>query len=146
MTQSDLDARYGRTRAHATRMRAVAIAAAAAVAVVVVAWVVWVGVLGPSASLETKDVGYVALSDSSGEVRWQLTAPADAEVSCAVRAVSEKHAVVGWLVVEVPPSNETTRILRATLRTSEATVGGSVYRCWLTGDEPAPDAFVGDLS
>jgi HAMP domain-containing protein len=146
MSQSDLDARYGRTRAHATRMRVIAIAAAAGVAVVVIAWVVWVGLLGPSASLETKDVGYVSHSDASGEVRWQLTAPADTEVSCAVKAVSEKHAVVGWLVVDVPASGETTRILRATLRTSEPTVGGSVYRCWLTADGPVAGAFVGDLS
>ena len=143
---SELDARYGRTPARSTRMRVIAIAAAAGVAVVVVAWVIWVGLLGPAASLETKDVGYAILSDTSGEVRWQLTAPADAEVSCALRAVSEKHAVVGWRVVEVPPSHETTRILRETLRTSEPAVGGSVFRCWLSADGPPADAFAGDLS
>ena len=104
MTHDDLAARYGRTPARTARLRFVAIAAAAGVAAVVIAWVVWVGLLGPSASLETKDVGYVATSDDAGEVRWQLTAPADTPVSCALKAVSEKHAVVGWLVVEVPPS------------------------------------------
>ena len=30
-------------------------------------------------------------------MRWQLTAPADTDVSCALKAVSEKHAIVGWL-------------------------------------------------
>jgi len=146
MTHSDLDARYGRTPARATRTRLVAIAAAVGVALVVIAWVSWVGLLGPSASLETKDVGYLAHSDTSGEVRWQLTAPADTEVSCAIKAVSEKHAVVGWRVIEVPASSETTRILRETLRTSEPTVSGSVYRCWLTADAAASGAFVADLS
>jgi hypothetical protein len=146
MTHDDLAARYGRTPARTARLRFVAIAAAAGVAAVVIAWVVWVGLLGPSASLETKDVGYVATSDDAGEVRWQLTAPADTPVSCALKAVSEKHAVVGWLVVEVPPSSETTRVLRATLRTSEPTVSGSVYRCWLTGGTAASGAFIDDLS
>jgi len=127
-------------------MRLLAIAAAVGVAVVVIAWVMWVGLLGPSASLETKDVGYVALSDDSAEVRWQLTAPADTEVSCALKAVSEKHAIVGWRVVEVPASSETTRILRATLRTSEPIVSGSVFRCWLSDDAASSGAFVGDLS
>ncbi|MGN6271482.1 MAG: DUF4307 domain-containing protein [Protaetiibacter sp.] len=146
MTHSDLDARYGRTPARSTRMRFIAIAAAAGVALVVIAWVVWVGLLGPSASLETKDVGYLALSDDTGEVRWQLTAPADTPVSCALKAVSEKHAVVGWLVVEVPPSSETTRVLRATLHTSEPTVSGAVSRCWLSDDGAASGAFIDDLS
>ena len=146
MTHSDLDARYGRTPARSRRMRLLAIAAAVGVAVVVIAWVMWVGLLGPSASLETKDVGYVALSDDSAEVRWQLTAPADTEVSCALKAVSEKHAVVGWRVIEVPASSETTRILRATLRTSEPIVSGSVFRCWLSDEVASSGAFVGDLS
>lgn len=145
MTHSDLDARYGRTPARAARMRVFAIAAAAGVAVVVLAWVAWAGLLGPSASLETKDVGYLAVTDDTGEVRWQLTAPADTPVSCALKAVSEKHAVVGWRVVEVPASSETTRVLRATLRTSEPTVSGSVYRCWLGGGGAVSGAFIDDL-
>ena len=146
MSNPDLDARYGRTRARSTRMRLVAILAAAGVALVVVAWVIWVGLLSPSASLETKDVGFVSLTDSSIEVRWQLTAPPDAEVSCALKAVSEKHAVVGWVVVDVPPSPDRTRILRETFRTSEPTVSGQVYRCWLTDDAGAADAFAGEVS
>ncbi|MFT4283942.1 MAG: DUF4307 domain-containing protein [Protaetiibacter sp.] len=146
MTQSDLDARYGRTPAHRARMRVLALLAAVGVAVVVVAWVVWVGLLSPAASLETKDVGFVQLSESSVEVRWQLTAPADAPVSCAVKAVSEKHAVIGWRVVEVPPASATTRVLRETLRTSEPPVGGSVYRCWLTGGGATADAVPEDVS
>lgn len=132
MTASKLDARYGRTPARRTRARLFAAVAAAGVAVVVVAWVMWAGLLGPSASLEAKDLGFQTLSDTSVEVRWQLTAPADAPVSCAVKAVSEKHAIVGWRVVEVEPSPQLTRNLSATLRTSEPAVGGLIYRCWLT--------------
>ncbi len=145
MTQN-LDERYGRTPAHRARMRLFAIVAAAGVAVVVVAWVIWVGVLSPSASLEAKDVGFAELSDTSVEVRWQLTASSGAEVSCAVKAVSEKHAIIGWRIVEVPPSEQTTRLLSATLRTSEQAVGGSVYRCWLTDDAATADAVRAELS
>lgn len=132
MTANDLDARYGRTPARRSRRRWFAIAAAAAVAVVVVAWVVWAGLFAPAASLEAKDLGFEELSASSVEVRWQLTAPAGSDVSCAVKAVSEKHAVIGWKVVDVEPSEQTTRNLAATLRTSEPPVGGLISRCWLT--------------
>ncbi|TXK19557.1 DUF4307 domain-containing protein [Homoserinibacter sp. GY 40078] len=131
MTASELDTRYGRSPARRARTRAVAILAAIGVTVVVIAWVVWVGLLGPGASLETKDVGFETLSDTSVEVRWQLTAPAESDVTCAIKAVSEKHAVIGWKIVEVPASPETTRMLSETLRTSEPSVGGSVFRCWL---------------
>jgi hypothetical protein len=132
MTANDLDARYGRTPARHARLRTFAILAAVAVAVVVGGWVVWAGLFAPAASLEAKDLGFEALSSSSVEVRWQLTAPAGSEVSCAVKAVSEKHAVIGWKVVEVEPSEQTTRNLAATLRTSEPPNGGLIYRCWLT--------------
>ena len=146
MTASDLDARYGRTRARRTRTRLLAIAAGAGVAVVVVAWVIWAGLLSPSASIETKDIGFELLSESSVEVRWQLTAPAASAVTCAVQAVNEHHTVVGWLTVEVPPSEQTTRALTATLRTSEPPVGGSVYRCWLAAEGADADAVGHDLS
>ncbi|AYF98442.1 DUF4307 domain-containing protein [Protaetiibacter intestinalis] len=148
MTANDLDARYGRTPARRARLRLLAVLAAIAVAVVVGAWVVWAGLFGAAASIEAKDLGFEALSDASVEVRWQLTAPAGHAVSCAVEAVSEKHAVIGWLVVEVEPSQQTTRTLSATLRTSEPPVGGSVFRCWLTeaSAASAPDAGIRNLS
>ncbi|QEO09571.1 DUF4307 domain-containing protein [Protaetiibacter larvae] len=132
MTASELDARYGRTPGRRARLRLLAILAGVGVAVVVIAWVIWVGLLGPAASLDTNDIGFEATSPSSVEVRWELTAPAGSAVSCAVKAVSEKHAVVGWKVVEVEPSTATSRRLSTTLRTSEPAVSGLIYRCWLT--------------
>ena len=132
MTTSDLDTRYGRTADRRARTRMLAIAAAAAVAVVVVAWVVWAGLFSPAASLETKDIGFVELSETSVEVKWQLTAPAGAPVSCAVKAISEKHAVIGWKIVDVEPSPRITRTLSEVLRTSEKPNGGLIFRCWLT--------------
>lgn len=132
MTANDLDARYGRTPARRARLRLFAIVAAVAVAIVVGGWVVWAGLFAPAASLEAKDIGFETLSSTSVEVRWQLTAPAGSDVSCAVKAVSDKHAVIGWKIVDVEPSELTTRNLAATLRTSEPPNGGLIYRCWLT--------------
>ena len=132
MTANDLDARYGRTPARRTRLRVVAVLAAIAVALVVGAWVIWAGLFAPTASLEAKDLGFAELSSSSVEVRWQLTAPPGSEVSCAVKAISDKHAVIGWRVIEVEPSELPTRNVAATLRTSEPPNGGLIYRCWLT--------------
>jgi len=123
----------------------VGIAAAIGTGLVLVAWVLWAGLLSPTAAIETKDVGYLVTGDDSGVVRWQLTAPPDTAVSCSVKALSVKHAVVGWRVIDIPPSSETTRILRATLRTSEPTDSGGVHRCWLTAEASESRASAGDL-
>ena len=145
MTQPSLDERYGRTPVRAARTRLVAIGAGVGVAVVVVAWGLWAGLLSPASAIETKDVGYEVVADDAVEVRWQLTVSADTAVTCALRAASEKHAVVGWKLVEVPPAEQHTRILTESLRTSEPAVVASVYRCWLPVGGAA-DAAASDLS
>jgi hypothetical protein len=65
-------------------------------------------------------------------VRYEVTADAGAAVSCALHALNGTFAIVGWKVVELPPSEQGTRQFRETLRTSEPAVTGLIYRCWLT--------------
>lgn len=145
MSSPDLDTRYGRTPAQRARRRFVEISVAVGTGVLLVGWLIWAGLMGPMAAIETKDVGYVATSDDSALVRWQLTAPVDTAVSCAVKALSEKHTVVGWRVIDLPPSSESTRILRASLRTSEPITSGGVHRCWLTSEASGSGAVAVDL-
>ncbi|HEX7834219.1 MAG TPA: DUF4307 domain-containing protein [Pseudolysinimonas sp.] len=127
-----IEARYGRTPTRRRRGRLLAIAAAAAVLVTVVSWVVWVGLLGPDASLGSRDLGYALIGDDAVEVRYEVTVDAGTTVSCALQALNETFAIVGWKVVEIPPSEQGTRQFRETLRTSEPAVTGLIYRCWLT--------------
>ncbi len=65
MTDSAVAERYGRTPANTRRRATVAIIAAAGVLVVVVAWVVWVGLFSPTASIDTRDTGYAIRDDSN---------------------------------------------------------------------------------
>jgi len=127
-----IGARYGRSPARRRRTRLSAMLAGAGVLAVVVAWVVWVGLLGPSASLGSRDLGYTMVGDDAVEVRYEVTADAGATVSCALQALNDTFAIVGWKVVDLPPSDEGTRRFRETLRTSEPAVTGLIYRCWLT--------------
>jgi hypothetical protein len=127
-----IEARYGRSPARQRRGRVLAVVAAAGVALVVVSWVVWVGLFGPSASLGTRDLGYSLTDDDAVEVRYEVTTNAGSSVSCALQALNSTFAIVGWKVVEIPPSEQGTRQFRETLRTSEPAVTGLIYRCWLT--------------
>ena len=131
MTQTSLDARYGRSRGFTKRQRVIGIVVAGAFALVFAAWLVWAGLLGDAASIETRDSGYVISSDSLVSVQFQVTADADTALSCAVQALNESFAVVGWRVVQLPASSERTRSFTEDVRTSELAVTGLIYRCWL---------------
>ncbi|CAN5127502.1 hypothetical protein BH11ACT3_BH11ACT3_10910 [soil metagenome] len=127
-----LDDRYGRTPGRRRRGRLLAIVAGIAVVAVTIVWVVWVGLFGTASSLETRDLGYVLQGSDAVEVRYEVTVDSGDSVSCALQALSEDFAIVGWRIVELPPSDDRTRQFRATLRVAEPAVTGLIYRCWLT--------------
>jgi hypothetical protein len=127
-----IEARYGRSPERRRRARLFGIVAAVGVTAVVLSWVVWVGLLGPNASLGSRDLGYSLVGDDAVEVRYEVTVDAGNTVSCALQALNDTFAIVGWKVVEIPASDEGTRQFRETLRTSEPAVTGLIYRCWLT--------------
>ena len=132
MSTDLIEARYGRSPVRRRRTRLIAFVAGAGVLAVVIAWVVWAGLLGPDASLGSRDLGYSVTGDDAIEVRYEVTADAGASVSCALQALNSTFAIVGWKVVAIPPSDQGTRQFRETLRTSEPAVTGLIYRCWLT--------------
>jgi hypothetical protein len=132
MTDSAVAARYERTPADRRRRAAVAILAAVAVLVVVVAWVVWVGVFSPTTTLETRDTGYVTRDDSTVDIRFEVTTEPGTPVSCALQALNESFAIVGWKIVELPPGDDRTRAFAENVRVTEPAVTGLIYRCWLT--------------
>ena len=129
---TDLDARYGRTAS--SRRRTVLVVAASAVAftIVFVAWLVWGGLLEAPAQFEAKDTGHVLVSDAEVSVTWQFSVTPGTDARCAVQALDERFAIVGWKVVDVPASEQRTRVLTESVRTTEQAVTGLIYRCWLT--------------
>lgn len=132
MSSDAIAERYGRTPANRRRTLAFGIAVAAAVLVVVVAWVVWVGLFSPTSSLETRDLGYVTREDASIDIRFEVTAPPGTPVSCALQALNERFAIVGWKIVDLPPGELFTRSFDENVRVTEPAVTGLIYRCWLT--------------
>lgn len=131
MTDSAVAERYGRTPVDRRRRRTVAIATAAGVLVVVVAWVLWVGLFSPTASLETRDTGYATHAESV-DIRFDVTTDPGTPVSCALQALNEQFAIVGWKIVALPPGDDRTRAFVENVRTTEPAVTGLIYRCWLT--------------
>jgi len=131
MSSDPIAERYGRTPGNRRRTLTIGIVAGAAVLLVVGAWVVWVGLFGPSSSLESRDLGYVT-QDASVDIRFEVTTEPGTAVSCALQALNQQFAIVGWKVVELAPSDDRTRAFDENVRVTEPAVTGLIYRCWLT--------------
>ncbi|HYI32894.1 MAG TPA: DUF4307 domain-containing protein [Glaciibacter sp.] len=133
MTASaQLDARYGRSANRRKRDRILLLSGAALFAIVLVAWVVWAGLDGSKPLIETEDIGYSVVDDHNVTVTFQVSVPVGTATSCAVEALNESFTVVGWKVIDLPPSDQYTRSFTEDLRTSELATTGLIYRCWLT--------------
>lgn len=129
---TDLDARYGRSPHTARRNRVIGFVTAGAFAIVFGAWLLWAGLLQTPAQLEVRDTGFLIRDDRAISVRWEVSTDPGNEVTCAVQSLNSSFGIVGWRIVEIPPSDQRTRVLTETLRTSELAVTGLIYRCWLT--------------
>ncbi|RNE63788.1 DUF4307 domain-containing protein [Cryobacterium tepidiphilum] len=127
-----LGERYGRTRTRTRRDRVILWSVGAAFVVVFAAWVVWAGLDGSKASIETRDLGYTVVDDHAVSVAFEVSAPTGTPLSCAVQALNTDFTIVGWKVVDLPPSTDYTRTFSETVRTSGRSESGLIYRCWLT--------------
>jgi len=106
--------------------------------VVGIGFLAWVTTSNSLAGVTYKDVGYSTTDATLAEVDFQVTREPANPVKCAVKALDSKFAVVGWKVVDIPPSatdrtadGGRTVAQRVTLRTESASVSGVVDSCWI---------------
>ena len=130
-TRPEIEARYGRTPLAKKRKRLFAYTAAGGFVVVLAAWLFWGGVIDNLETVDAQNTGHTLISDSEVEVTWQLTATPGQDVGCAVQALNSSFGIVGWKIVQIPGSSERTRSITESVRTTEQSVTGLIYRCWL---------------
>jgi hypothetical protein len=101
----------------------------------------WVSTSNSLTTVSFKDIGYATADATLAEVDFQVTREPGTAVQCAIKALDSKFAVVGWKVVDIPPSEaeETadggrTVSQRVAVRTESLSVSGVVDSCWIPGD------------
>ena len=129
---TDLEARYGRAPGKRRRDRRSLWLLAGGFAIVLAAWVIWAGLDGGAAVIETRDTRHSIMDENSVSVTFEVSMPTGTPASCAIAALNESFTVVGWKVIDLPPSDRYTRSFTEIVRTTELSNTGLVYRCWLT--------------
>ena len=132
--------RYGAKKRRLTPAAArTVIGAALAVGI---GFLAWVSTSNSLSGVTFKDVGYSTTDATLAEVDFQVTREPAKAVKCAVKALDAKFAVVGWKVVDIPPSQADgtpdggrTVAQRVTVRTESESVSGVVDSCWVAEDK-----------
>lgn len=129
---TNLDSRYGRIPTRSGRDRRNLFILALALIVSFGAWLVWTGQDGSTPQIDASDVGHRIIDANTASVTFSVSMPAGTRSSCAVEALNETFTIVGWKVIDLPPSKRFTRTITQIVRTTELGNTGLIYRCWLT--------------
>lgn len=127
---SELDERYGTSRRvtfNSTRW--VWIAALVMLIGVVVFWALTA--LSPSATVETQTARYEVTSPASITLQARVSVQPGTPLACAVEAHNTTGTVVGWKVVELPPSDQAHQVIEVALQTTQPADVAQVRECWV---------------
>lgn len=109
----------------------------AIVAVLSLTWILWV-TIGGNTGITTKPLSYNVVDPTLTTVDFVVSKDAEATAQCALKAMDDSYAVVGWKIVTVDPNgtdvgseNGRTTTVRAQLRTDTLAVTGIVEKCWI---------------
>ncbi|GAB3548291.1 hypothetical protein GCM10027404_11900 [Arthrobacter tumbae] len=109
----------------------------AALAVAVVATGIF-SLFAGTPEVSSKDVGFSIEGPAVARVDYEVTKDPAATAQCAVQVLNQSYAIVGWMVVTIPPTNSGsvdggTSSHSTTVRTESQGVSGGVNACWILG-------------
>lgn len=102
----------------------------------------WISTSLNTETVSFKDIGYSTTDATQAEIDFQVTKEPGTSVKCAVKALDEKFAVVGWKVLDIGPNpadatadGGRTTAHRAVVRTESLSVSGVVDSCWIPDED-----------
>lgn len=126
-----LEARYGRTRSRTRREKILGIGVGVAILVVATLWVWWVGTDPAATQLQSRTIGHEVVDDSTVRVIFEVSVESGTPVECAVEALNTAFGIVGWVQLDLSPTDAFTSTHAVEVRTSEPATTGLVSECWV---------------
>ncbi len=103
-----------------------------------IGFMAWLSTSSATPAVSFKDIGYSTPDATLAEIDFQVTKDPAADAKCAVKALDDRFAVVGWQVLDIGPNaadsgadGGRTSVQRALVRTESQAVSGVVDSCWV---------------
>ena len=127
MSKNIVQQRYGRDRLRARdRILAISIGAIALASFLV--WAILVSIDNAN-QVTHRDIAYEVIDEYSTNVTFEVSRNPGQIVSCEVTVLNQSFAIVGFLSVDVAPSDSRSTVISSTIRTTELGVSGLVEDC-----------------
>nr|WP_231713356.1 DUF4307 domain-containing protein [Arthrobacter sp. zg-Y769] len=110
------------------RARIIAVSTAVTAGVVAAAWM---NIPSSTGTVTSKDVGFSLPEDGRVLVDFKVDKSAGSTAACAIQALNESYAVVGWKTVILGPDAPESSTRQVELRTDSPAVTGGVNSCWI---------------
>ncbi|MFV0434789.1 MAG: DUF4307 domain-containing protein [Leucobacter sp.] len=78
-----------------------------------------------------QDIGFTRDGEYAVNVKFEVSAPAQTGVACAVEAINTSKATVGWKIVELPVSDTLTHTVTARVVTTNPATAATARECWV---------------
>lgn len=130
-TVRTLDDRYG-TRRNRRADKRVGIGLASALVAAGIAFLAFDGMPTAESAIEFQDIAHRIEDDNiHASLTFELTAPIGSNVSCEIQALNPSFAIVGYRLLELPPSDKLTRGVTEKLVTTNLATTVTVSHCWV---------------
>lgn len=127
---STLEHRYGAAKEKRTLPRWFWYVVAAVAVIIGTAFVAWAQ-SDDAAEPTARDVGFELTSEDEASVTFELVKRPEDSATCALKALNQARAPIGWKEVTVGPQEESVSIQKVTLRTLSEATTVTVDSCWL---------------
>lgn len=78
-----------------------------------------------------QDIGFTQQGELSADVKFQVSAPPQSDVACALEALNTAKATVGWKIVELPRSDDRHRKITENIRMTTPATTAYARDCWI---------------
>lgn len=84
--------------------------------------------------VEAQDIGHTKVTPLILDVKFEVSAPPNTPVACAVEALNTSKATVGWKVVELPVTDARTHTVTTRVVTTNPATATTTRACWVLED------------